>query len=108
MHSSGTGTSHVVLKRKVNAVLNRIVWVQHIDRNTGDERSFNHCCRIDVSTDDGKTYKTVCDKSIATFSGVAYKETFNPEGVRYTDIKIEFWNGTVYTCSGCVVVYGEM
>lgn len=106
-NSSGTGSSHVIIEKKVNAKLNRIVWVQYIGRNTGDERSFNHCCKIDVSTDGGQTYETVYDKSVNAFSGVTYADSFNPNGIKYTDIKIEFWNATVYTCSGCVVVYGE-
>jgi hypothetical protein len=104
--SGGSSNSHIIVEEECNCALNQIVWAEYICKNSDDARSFGHCLKVDVSTDNGATYTTVCDQSISADAGVSKTYSFNPEGVVYNKVKIEFWNATgAYNCGGCAVVY---
>ena len=52
-------------------------------------------------------YKEIYYDAIGGVNGAVSTGSFNPGGTVYTHVKIEIWNGTVYDCAGCAVVYRE-
>lgn len=104
--TSGNANTPTPLIKECNCALNRVVWCLYIQKG-GDDRSFYHYCRISTSTDNGSTYKEAYYGSIQAVNGAVSTGSFNPEGMIYTHIKIEIWNGTVYNCAGCAIVYYE-
>lgn len=104
--TSGNSNNPTPLIKECNCALNSVVWCLYINKG-GDDRSFYHYCRISASTDNGSTYKEAYYGSIQAVNGAVSTGSFNPEGTIYTHVKIEIWNGTVYNCAGCAVVWNQ-
>lgn len=104
--TTGNAYTPIPVVRKCDCAINRVVWCLYIQKG-GDDRSFWHYCRVSASTDGGKSYKEIYYDAIGGVNGAVSTGSFNPEGTVYTHVKIEIWNGTVYDCAGCAVVYRE-
>lgn len=104
--TSGNANTPTPLIKECNCALNRVVWCLYIQKG-GDDRSFYHYCRVSASTDGGKSYKEIYYGSIQAVNGAVSTGSFNSEDTVYTHVKIEIWNGTVYNCAGCAIVYYE-
>lgn len=104
--TTGNANTPMPVVQECNCPLNRVVWCLYIQKG-GDDRSFYHYCRVSASTDGGKSYNEIYSGSIQAVNGAVSTGEFNSEDTVYTHVKIEIWNGTVYNCAGCAIVYYE-